>query len=66
METLADAIKATKKCPFRRNFHFDQGWAYQMKAYGSELRKDNIFQSMSRKGNCLDNFPIENFFGLLK
>lgn len=26
----------------------------------------NIKQSMSRKGNCLDNSPMENFFGILK
>lgn len=66
MEALADAIKASEQCPFRRTFHSDQGWAYQMKAYGAELRKNNIFQSMSRKGNWLDNSSIENLFGLLK
>ena len=30
------------------------------------LKEHNVFQSMSRKGNCLDNSPMENFFGLLK
>ena len=30
------------------------------------LREKGIRQSMSRKGNCLDNAVIENFFGLLK
>ena len=30
------------------------------------LRLKGIRQSMSRKGNCLDNAVIENFFGLLK
>lgn len=30
------------------------------------LKAKNIRQSMSRKGNCLDNAAIENFFGLLK
>ena len=30
------------------------------------LRKKGIQQSMSRKGNCLDNAVMENFFGLLK
>lgn len=30
------------------------------------LRKKSIRQSMSRKGNCLDNAVMENFFGLLK
>ncbi|WP_177186247.1 IS3 family transposase, partial [Pisciglobus halotolerans] len=30
------------------------------------LKKHSIFQSFSRKGNCLDNSPMENFFSLLK
>ena len=46
--------------------HSDQGWQYQMKKYQKTLEKHNIRQSMSRKGNCLDNAVIENFFGLLK
>ena len=37
-----------------------------MSAYSSALRKNKIFQSMSRKGNCYDNSVIENFFGILK
>jgi len=37
-----------------------------MKAYESELKDHKIYQSMSRKGNCLDNSPMENFFGILK
>lgn len=44
----------------------DQGWHYQMKQYAHALIKHGIIQSMSRKGNCLDNAVIENFFGLLK
>lgn len=63
---LADAIKTTNDCPFRRIFHSDQGWAYQMAACSDKLKEHKIFQSMSRKGNCLDNSPMENFFGLLK
>ena len=46
--------------------HSDQGWQYQMKQYQYLLKKKGIIQSMSRKGNCLDNAVIENFFGLLK
>lgn len=46
--------------------HSDQGWQYQMKIYQSFLKKKGIIQSMSRKGNCLDNAVMENFFGLLK
>ncbi len=46
--------------------HSDQGWQYQMKQYQTILKKKGIKQSMSRKGNCLDNAIIENFFGTLK
>ena len=46
--------------------HSDQGWQYQHKHYQRMLKKKGIRQSMSRKGNCLDNAVIENFFGLLK
>ena len=46
--------------------HSDQGWQYQMKEYQRILKENNIQQSMSRKGNCLDNSVMENFFGRLK
>jgi len=46
--------------------HSDQGWQYQMKRYQHLLNEKGIVQSMSRKGNCLDNAVMENFFGLLK
>ena len=63
---LEEAIRITADCPYRRTFHSDQGWAYQMKSYTYRLKEERIFQSMSRKGNCLDNSVMENFFGLLK
>ena len=37
-----------------------------MKQYQQILKENEIIQSMSRKGNCLDNAVIENFFGILK
>ena len=46
--------------------HSDQGWQYQHKQYQRMLRRKGIRQSMSRKGNCLDNAVMENFLGLLK
>lgn len=46
--------------------HSDQGWQYQHKHYQGMLKAKSIRQSMSRKGNCLDNAVMENFFGLLK
>lgn len=66
MGALKQAIEITADCPYRRTFHSDQGWAYQMKAYVQTLKENKIFQSMSRKGNCLDNSVIENFFGIMK
>ncbi len=47
-------------------FHSDQGWQYQMWSYHKILKEHGIIQSMSRKGNCLDNAPMENFFGRMK
>ena len=60
--------KAFKKRDIRGNliFHSDQGWHYQHKRYQKALEDRCITQSMSRKGNCLDNAMMENFFGLMK
>ena len=63
---LKQALEVTSDCLYRRTFHSDQGWAYQMKNYVFTLKSHKIIQSMSRKGNCHDNSVIENFFGLLK
>jgi len=46
--------------------HSDQGWQYQMPPYRHLLQQRLIKQSMSRKGNCLDNATMESFFGTLK
>lgn len=60
--------KAFKKIPDGNGLilHSDQGWQYQHKHYQHLLKEKGIIQSMSRKGNCLDNAIMENFFGLLK
>ncbi|SCA92139.1 Putative transposase InsK for insertion sequence element IS150 [Pseudolactococcus piscium] len=63
---LKQALTVTSDCAYRRTFHSDQGWAYQMRQYTDKLKAHRIFQSMSRKGNCHDNSVMENFFGLLK
>ena len=47
-------------------YHSDQGWLYQIPRYVNKLKDHGITQSMSRKGNCLDNSIMENFFSLLK
>ncbi|MCA1055067.1 IS3 family transposase [Rossellomorea aquimaris] len=46
--------------------HSDQGWHYQMRQFSYTLNSHGIKQSMSRKGNCLDNAVMESFFGVLK
>jgi putative transposase len=46
--------------------HSDQGWHYRKPAYRKALEDKNVVQSMSRKGNCLDNAAMESFFAVLK
>ncbi|QVK21773.1 IS3 family transposase [Mycoplasmatota bacterium] len=46
--------------------HSDQGFQYQNKRFQTYLKNKKIVQSMSRKGNCLDNSIAENFFSHLK
>jgi len=65
LETVKKALEKRKKEDVLL-LHSDQGWHYRMKNYKELLKKNNIIQSMSRKGNCFDNAVIENFFGHLK
>jgi Transposase and inactivated derivatives len=67
-QTIDMLKKAFDKIPDNTELilHSDQGWQYQMNRYQKMLKQKGIKQSMSRKGNCLDNSVIENFFGLLK
>jgi transposase InsO family protein len=46
--------------------HSDQGWQYQNSVFVQSLEQHGIKQSMSRKGNCLDNAMMESFFGSMK
>lgn len=46
--------------------HSDQGFHYTNPLYVNELKKLEMVQSMSRKGNCIDNAPMESFFGHMK
>ena len=66
LKPLEEAIRKTSDCQTTRIFHSDQGWAYQLQPYTQKLDENGILQSMSRKGNCIDNSPMENFLGLLK
>lgn len=63
---LEEALEIVKDSKFRTTIHSDQGWHYQHNKWVKTLQEQKVFQSMSRKGNCLDNSPMENFFGLMK
>jgi len=65
MDMLKSALKKLQPSD-RPILHSDQGWHYRMGQYRKTLEKHGVTQSMSRKGNCLDNAVAENFFGLLK
>ena len=62
LEKAISTLKSTEK-PL---IHSDQGWQYQLDSYQQTLASHGFTQSMSRKGNCLDNAVIESFFGTLK
>jgi len=57
MTMLDKALKKVNN-PQSLLLHSDQGWQYQMKQYQHALQEKGITQSMSRKGNCLDNSVI--------
>lgn len=46
--------------------HSDQGTHYTSPEYIKKVKDMNLIQSMSRKGKCIDNSPIESFFGHMK
>lgn len=47
-------------------FHSDRGYQYTSPSFKRKLENHNIIQSMSRPGYCIDNGPIEGFWGILK
>jgi len=62
---LNKALKRLGETP-KLVMHSDQGWHYQQPQYRHKLYQRGVKQSMSRKGNCLDNAAMESFFGTLK
>lgn len=66
MAPMEEALEIVKDARYRTTVHSDQGWHYQHRKWVGILKEHKVFQSMSRKGNCIDNSPMENFFGLLK
>ena len=68
VKIVDDTLKELYKLPIPEGciLHTDQGFQFTREAYNSELKINNIKQSMSRKGNCWDNAPIESFFSHMK
>ncbi|WP_208560828.1 IS3 family transposase [Marinilactibacillus kalidii] len=67
VQPLEKAIQVIKNnATVRTTIHSDQGWHYQHKKWRNCLKKNKVFQSMSRKATCSDNAVIENFFGIMK
>jgi len=56
----------TRDKPKELMFHSDQGCHYSSRQFRQTLQKHGITQSMSRRGNCWDNAPMERFFRSLK
>lgn len=66
VENMKNNPVLTESLLSRAMIHSDQGFHYTNPLYIQEIKKINMTQSMSRKGNCIDNAPIESFFGHLK
>ena len=47
-------------------FHSDRGFQYTSKQFYARLKKHHMKQSMSRVAHCIDNGPMEGFWGILK
>lgn len=63
-QTVKKAIKAAKGS--RPMLHSDRGFQYTSFKFKKILKKGKIVQSMSRVGRCIDNGPMESFWGTLK
>lgn len=66
VKDMLDKALSQLKDEDRPILHSDQGWQYQMPAWSRMLESRHVRQSMSRKGNCLDNAAMESFFATLK
>lgn len=64
--SMLDKALATIDAKTKPMIHSDQGWQYRHMNYRNALQSRGLTQSMSRKGNCLDNAVAENFFGHFK
>ncbi|MDM8302459.1 IS3 family transposase [Collinsella tanakaei] len=65
-EEMLDMLMAAKPEGARPVMHSDMGWQYQHAVYVGALAENGFTQSMSRKGNCIDNGATEQVFGHIK
>lgn len=65
-KTALTVAYESRGCPRNVMFHSDQGCHYSSKSYRRLLWRYRMKQSMSRRGNCWDNAPMERFFRSLK
>ena len=65
LRTVQEA-RAKEAVTAELHLHSDQGFQYTSQAYFTLTKKYGITPSMSRRGNCYDNAPAENFFSILK
>lgn len=63
-DTFDEAIKLNPDA--KPIFHSDRGYQYTSKVFKFKLDKQGMIQSMSRVGKCIDNGPMESFWGTLK
>lgn len=65
LKKLSDSLNGLVH-PEEAILHSDQGFHYTHPEFQKQVKKMKLTQSMSRKGNCWDNAPMESFFGHLK
>lgn len=66
MNFVLNSIELLEDVKTKTLIHSDQGFHYTNPEFIDKVKKLNLTQSMSRKGNCIDNSPMESFFGHLK
>jgi transposase InsO family protein len=66
VKPLQEALDNLPELPYRTTVHTDQGFQYQNRRWVKVLKQHRVFQSMSRKGACLDNAMMESFFSVMK
>lgn len=52
--------------PMKTLLHSDRGFQYTSNHFKEYIEKNEVIQSMSRVGKCIDNGPMENFWGIIK